>query len=133
MQTNCICRTTTFHRDAAKITRACFQTGSGARVCDAKPTCRAEAVRRRRFGPQQHRPAEVRRIILACHEVRTSLRLTEPRSENVHPKRDPYFSSSLCASVSLWLIKNQFPYAKHQTAKTNPTQKTGAYSNRSLS
>jgi hypothetical protein len=40
MQTNCICRPTTFHRNAAKTTRACFQMDLGTRVC----------------GPQQRRP-----------------------------------------------------------------------------
>ena len=39
MQTNCICPAT-FHRNAAKTTRACFQMGPGARAC----------------GPQQRRP-----------------------------------------------------------------------------
>jgi hypothetical protein len=65
MQANCICRVAVFHRNAVKTTIARFQIDYVARVSNAKPTCRAdslrrsatktEAARRRRFGPQRRR------------------------------------------------------------------------------
>jgi hypothetical protein len=73
MQTNCICRVATFHWNAAKTTRACFQMDHGARAC----------------GPQQRRPRRAvlsRRNLMKADLPRRSATETGARRSRVFRK-----------------------------------------------